>query len=101
VSPKRRVIFNIYAFTFSSFTDFQTKPEKQTILQIILSFNNLISFYYSTTLSIKKNHAFRNEARRLTRICLTAAHTRIHGTILLFYFLHNPTLHVTSYRVKM
>jgi hypothetical protein len=49
-------------------------------------------------------HASRNEVRRLTCICLTAAH--IHGTILLFYlftfyFLHNPTLHVTSYHVKM
>jgi hypothetical protein len=45
-----------------------------------------------------KNHASGNEARLLTCIYLTAAH--IHGTILLFYFLHNPTLHVTSYHVK-
>jgi hypothetical protein len=52
----------------------------------------------------KRYHASRNEACRLTCICLMAAH--IHGTILFFYlftfyFLHNPTLHVTSYHVKM
>jgi hypothetical protein len=35
------------------------------------------------TVTKKKDHASRNEARRLTCICLTAAH--IHGTILLFF----------------